>query len=60
MDQNRPKLTLCGGSCRNCPEVEIDRESRVVVLQEFGEKVALDEQQLRMLAGFARDNGFDV
>ena len=61
-DATTPKsgkiLTLCGGSCRSCPDAIIDDGKLTLV--EFGEKVQVNEEQLQMLVKFARDNGFEV
>ncbi len=52
-------LTLCGGSCKNCPDVVIAPD-KTLTISEFGEKVAMNEEQLQMLVSHAREAGFDV
>lgn len=52
-------MTLCGGSCKSCPDVAVVGDKRLS-LSEFGQNVVFNEEQLQMIVKFARAKGFDV
>jgi len=55
------KMTLCGGSCKSCPDVDIvEGKDKTLSLSEFGQAVEVNEEQLQMLVAYARAKGFDV